>query len=93
MNKKNSHLISQLRSLKEKTLSFKNQYEIDSQNPDIDFLNTEVDKLKEVIFAHTEMKKMIEKKEDTISLLFSYLNDDKFASDQDNLVALLNVAR
>ncbi len=93
MNKKKSHLLEQLKGLKDRTLSFKNQYDIESENPDIDFLNIEIDRVKEVILAHTEMKSLLRKKEDTVSMLFSYLNDEKFSSDQEGLMSLLNVAK
>lgn len=93
MNKKNSHLIEKLKMLKEKTISFSDQYNLESKDPDIDFLVMEINKVKEVVLAHTQMKKVIEQKEETLSLLYSYLNDEKFASDQTNLVALLNVIR
>lgn len=93
MKKKNSHLFEQLKSLKDKTISFTDQYNAETKNPDVDLFHIEINKLKEVVLAHTEMKKLLEQKEEALSVLYSYLDEDKFNANQTELITLLNVQK
>ncbi len=89
MREESRILIKRLEELRNEAVSFMNQYEVDVKDPDIDFIANEVNRMKRVVLAHTEMRNVIEQKEKALSVLCNYLNEDYFNSDQEGLVALL----